>query len=195
MKIITTIEDDFKHKSSHGWISIFESVAEVVATKTIRVPLKIQNPRVATLAGNSWPDILGLTNIDDFIWTFDNDVESRVYAKVTAPSNLNATPNAKIVYVLKANSTAGQVTRFTISSAWVADAASGNPTLTAETAVDTTMPTTAYLHKEVSVTLTPTVAAKDIGYIEITHNGDHANDTLAVDTLLIEAYLECDADF
>ena len=62
---------------------------------------------------------------------------------------------------------------------------------------DVSMPATAYNTKEVSFTL-PTsgngfpVAAKDLLLVRIEHEGADADDTLAVNTLLIDAQLEID---
>ena len=90
---------------------------------------------------------------------------------------------------IAANATSG-VTRLQVATKAIADNESMNPTLTDETAQDITVPGTAYLRKDVTFTLTETLAAGDLVIVEIYHNGLHANDNLAVDTLLFGAWLE-----
>jgi hypothetical protein len=62
--------------------------------------------------------------------------------------------------------------------------------LTDETAQDITVPGTAYLRKKVTFILTETLAANDLLIVEIFHDGDHTNDTLAATTLLFSCGLE-----
>ena len=163
---------------------------------TIRLPLDLRNPRVTSLAGNSFFTVSGLTAVDLGHWRFLNDVEGRVYGVVLIPPNLAGTPNANIGLALFANATSG-VTRFTVATKSVANNASLNPaSLTAETAQDITVPATARLRKDVtfpsSGSLGETLAASSVLLVEITHNGDHANDTLAVSTDMVSAWLQVD---
>jgi len=139
---------------------------------------------------------VGLTATDFGLWQYLNDVEGRVYGVVLLPSNLATTPNANIGLSVAANATTGS-TRMTVSTKSVSNAASLNPSsLTAETALDTTVPATAWLRKDItfpaSGNLGVTVVANDVLLVEITHNGDHANDTLAVPTNLVAAWLQVD---
>lgn len=163
---------------------------------TVRLPLELRNPRVASLAGNAFFTVAGLTATDLGMWRFLKDVEGRIYGVAALPSNLAGTPNANIGLAIAANATSG-VTRLTVSTKSVANAASLNPaSLTAETAQDITVLATAWLRKDVtfpaSGSLGEAVAANSILLVEITHNGDHANDTLAVDTNLVAAWLQVD---
>jgi hypothetical protein len=137
-----------------------------------------------------------LTAWDAGHWEFVKDVEGRVYGTVAIPHNVAGTPAAKIVLALGANATSG-VTRMTVGTKAVADGESLNPaSFTAESAIDTTVPATARLRKDVTHpaagALSETVAADDILIVEITHNGDHTNDTLAVNTELYSAWLQID---
>lgn len=135
---------------------------------------------------------MGLTAWDAGHWEFVKDVVGDVFGIVAVPHSINATPNAKIVLELAANATSG-VTTMGVASKNVADGGSLNPaSLTAETDVDVTVPATAYLRKEVSFTLTNAPAADDILIVRVRHNGTATNDTLAVNTLLISAYLQVD---
>jgi hypothetical protein len=159
---------------------------------TIRVPIDLRNPRVSTLAGNSFFTVVGLTDWDGGHWEFLKDVEGKIYGVVPVPKNLHGTPNAKIVLTLAANATSG-VTRMQVGTFPPADAESLNPgALTDETAQDITVPGTARLRKDVSFTLTNAPVADDLLIVEIFHDGDHANDTLAVNTELWLAQLEVD---
>ena len=67
-------------------------------------------------------------------------------------------------------------------------------TITSDTAQDITVPGTARLTKEVTFTVgdLANIAANDLLIVEILHEGTHANDTLAVNTELLEAYLRVD---
>jgi hypothetical protein len=157
---------------------------------TVKIPIDLRNPRVSSLAGNSFFTVKGLTAWDAGCWEFVKDVDGKVYGIVTIPKTIAVTPNAKIVLLIAANATTG-VTRLSVASKDIADAESINPaSLTAETAQDITVPTTARLRKDVTFTMTDTPVADDIKIVEIFHEGAHANDTLAVNTELLAAYLE-----
>jgi hypothetical protein len=162
---------------------------------TIQIPIDLRNPRVTSLAGNAFWTVLGLTAWDAGHWQFVKDVDGKIYGLVRIPKNMAATPAAKIKLVIAANATSG-VTRLSIGHKAVQTiptAESLNPaTLTAITAQDITVPATAYLAGEVSFTVSETLAAEDELIVEIYHEGAHANDTLAVNTLLFDAFLEID---
>lgn len=166
------------------------------AAVTVRVPIDLRNPRVTTLAGNSFFTVEGLTAWDAGRWEFVKDVEGRIYGVVAVPKDVKATANAKIILAIGANATSG-VTRLQVSTKAIADAESMNPSsLTAETAQDITVPGTARLRKDVtfpsSGSLGETVAADDLLLVEITHLGAHANDTLNAATEFYSAFLQID---
>lgn len=158
---------------------------------TIRVPINLRNPRVSTLAGNTFFNVKALTNYDAGVWEFVKDVDGKVYGLVPVPKNLFATPAAKIILVTAYNATS-LVSRWSVKSKNVADAATLDATFTAETAQDITVPGTAYFRKDVTFTLTNAPVASDMLLVEIFHEGAHANDTVAVNSLLFGAMLECD---
>jgi hypothetical protein len=110
-----------------------------------------------------------------------------LYGQVAVPDNY--TSGGVIRLLVAANATSG-VTRLQVGTKAVADGESLNPTLTDETAQDITVPGTAYLRKDVTFTLTETLADKDLLLVEVFHDGDHANDTLNANTLLFGAWLE-----
>lgn len=163
---------------------------------TVRLPIDLRNPRVSSLAGNAFFTVTGLTAGDFGYWQLGQDVDGKIYGVVPVPKNVAGTPNGKIILVISANATSG-VSRLQVSTKAVADAESLNPaSLTAETAQDITVPGTARLRKDVtfpsSGSLGETLAADDLLLVEVFHDGDHANDTLAVATELWAAYLQID---
>ena len=161
---------------------------------TVKIPLDLRNPRAASLAGNSWWSIKALTNIDVGFWEFLKDVDGKIYGVATAPPSLAASPAAKIVLLVGANATTG-IARLNVATKCVADdAESVNVTLTADTAQDITMPVTARLGKKVTFSLgdLANIAANDLVFVEILHEGSHINDTLAQNTELYEAWLVVD---
>lgn len=161
---------------------------------TMRIPIRLRTPQITANAGNSYYMVGSHTDWDMPRWEFLLNVKGKVYGVVSVPHNLNATPTAKIILAICANATSG-VTRLNVATKDVADGESLNPSLTDETAQDITVPGTAYLRKDVTFTLTNAPAADDLLIVEVFHEGDHANDTLAVNTLLIEAWLECVVDY
>jgi len=162
---------------------------------TIRVPIDLRNPRTQSLAGNSYFNVVALTNQDLGYWNFVKDVVGKVYGVAEIPNNVNAAPNAKLILTIGANATTG-VTTWGCGYAIVNnDGASVNVSFTNPSDQDITVPATARLSKEVSFTLsTGTFTAKYLLFFEITHNGTATNDTLAVDTELYNAQLEIDVN-
>jgi hypothetical protein len=146
---------------------------------------------VSANLGNSFWNVIGLTDWDAGHWEFVKDVDGKVYGEVRVPPGY--TSGGTLRLAIAANATTG-VTRLVVGTKAVADGESLNPgSLTDETAQDITVPGTAYLRKDVTFTLTETLAANDLLVVEIYHNGAHANDTLAVNTLLVGAWLEVTA--
>ena len=159
-----------------------------LAVETRHLPLQINGPFDA----NSYPTLTAaLATWYAYVWTFVKDVDGYVYFQVRVPDGLAATPNAKLILEIIANATSG-VTRMEVQSKNAADGAAMNAAVTVETAQDITVPGTAYLRKKLSFTLTNAPAAGDLLYGAIGHRGAHANDTLAVDTLLLGAWLQVD---
>lgn len=156
---------------------------------TIRVPVDMRNPRVSSLAGNSFWRVAALTNYDAGYWEFVKDVDGKLYGLVMVPKNLDAAPTAKIVLATAYNATSG-VARWSIKTKDPADGETFDASFTSETAQDITAPGTAKLRKDVTFTLTNAPAADDILLIEVFHEGAHANDTVAVNSLLFGAWLE-----
>lgn len=158
---------------------------------TKRFPIDLHTPQSSTNAGNAFWSVLAQTNYDMGHWQYVRDVDGRVFGQVLVPSELAATPNAKIRLALAANATSG-VTRMSVATKDPADGETVNVSFTSETAQDVAVPGTAYLRKDISFTLTNAPAAGDLLIVSVFHEGAHANDTLAVNTLLLGAWLEVD---
>lgn len=154
---------------------------------TITVPIALANPQASANQGNSFWTVLGLTDWDAGHWELVKDVDGKLYGSCRIPANYSSGGTLKLA--IAANATSG-VTRLGVGTKAVADGESLNPTLTDETKQDITVPGTAYLQKVVSFTLTETLAAGDYLIVEVFHEGTHGNDTLAVNTLLMDAWLE-----
>ena len=150
----------------------------------------LSTPRATSLAGNSFWMVQGLTDWDAGHWEFTKDVDGKVYGQVLVPPSYSSGGTLRLA--VAANATTG-VTRLGVGTKAIADTESFNPTLTDETKQDITVPGTAYLRKDVTFTLTETLAARDVLVVEIFHEGSHVNDTLAVNTLLMGAWLELTA--
>lgn len=158
---------------------------------TVRVPALLTNPQVASNAGNAFFSVLALSNYDAGHWEFVKDVDGKVFGYIGVPPNLAGTPNASLILVTAYNATSG-VSRWSVSTKDPADGETVNVSFTAETAQDITVPGTAYLRKDVTFTLTNPPAANDLLVVQVFHEGAHANDTVAVNSLLFAAFLQCD---
>jgi hypothetical protein len=161
-------------------------------TQTIYVPIALANPASSSDIGNSFWSVLGLTAWDAGHWEYVKDVDGLVFGTVRLPHNLAGTPNAAIVLVMAWNATTG-VASMIVASKNVASGGSLNPaSLTAETVQDQTVPGTAYLRQDMTFTLTNAPAADDELIVEIEHNGTRTQDTVAVNTLMLAAFLKVD---
>jgi hypothetical protein len=152
-----------------------------VATNVpIPIPLYIPDS-----SGNAYPLFYDANPHRFLVPAFLKDVAGYWYGHIRIPSDYASTP--KVIMSIGANATSG-VSRLAVSSYRAADAASYDGTYTTETAQDITVPGTAYLRKDVTFTITTaSIAVGDDLMIRLDHEGAHANDTLAVDTILFSA--------
>lgn len=95
-----------------------------------------------------------------------------------------------IILRLAANSTAGEVTSFIVSTKVIDTSATWDAALTNETVQDITMSTTAYRPTDATFTLSTTPVAGSDLLFKISHNGTRTQDTLAQDTLLFKAVFQ-----
>lgn len=162
--------------------------------QTIRIPAAITGMPQASFQGLAYWDILSLTTIEAGIFTFVKNTEGKLYGQVTVPKNLSGTTGSLVLLLKWANVTASVASRMSVKYKAVASGESGNPaTLDSVTAQDVACPTTAYQHTEASFSLTG-LAADDVVYFELFHEGAHANDTVDHNTLLVDCYLQCDVN-
>lgn len=161
---------------------------------TVRIPIDLRAPGVTVNAGNAFWTVVGLTAHDMGRWEFLKDVDGSVFGIAHVPTNIAAVPNAKIVLILAAANALGEITSMDVKTVAVAkDAESINPaSLVSVGVVDITMPSTINLTKEQSYTIVAVPVADDLMIVEVFHDGNTANDTLAVNTILVEAYLQID---
>lgn len=146
---------------------------------TVDIPVAVKTP---DSSGNAYPTLVAGTVHQLLVPAFVKDVDGYWYGEFLVPQNYVS--GGQIILSLAANATTG-VARVNVATTAVADAESLNPgSYTSETAVDVSMPATAYLRKDQEFTLTPTLVAGDLVELRVAHEGAHANDTLAVDLLL-----------
>jgi hypothetical protein len=143
------------------------------------VPIDVSTP---STDGNAYVGPAGA----DFLQLlphFRKDVSGKWRGKCQIPDDYATGGTVRLS--IMANAASG-VTRLSIGYAFVADGEDLDPTLTGVAAQDVTVPTTALRRKDVSFSVTG-AAPDDILLVEIHHEGAHANDTLAVDTILADA--------
>jgi hypothetical protein len=148
---------------------------------TVPVPVNLTNPDAA---GNGYANVLSTANIRVLIPAFLKDVVGDWWGTVRVPDNYSSA--GAITFAIAANATSG-VTTMGLASNPVANTEDFDAALTSETDQDITVPGTAYDRKDVTFTLTPTLAAGDLLLVRIRHNGTATNDTLAADTLMFDA--------
>ena len=161
---------------------------------TVRIPIDLRAPGVTINAGNAFWTVDGFTAHDFGSWQYLPNVDGSVFGIAHVPANIDVTPAMKVVLVLAANNALGEITSMNVLTAAVApDAESINPaSLVSVGVVDITMPSTNKDTKLQSYTIVAAPTANDLLIVEIFHDGNTANDTLAVNTILVEAYLEID---
>lgn len=155
-----------------------------MATVQIPIPLLIPDS-----GGSGYPVLYDANPHRFLIPAFLKDVAGYWYGHVRVPQDYVGTPVVRLS--VGANATAG-VTRLAVSTYTAADTESYDGSYTTETAQDITVPGTAYLRKDVTFSLTTSggLAAGDDLIVRVDHEGAHANDTLAADTLLFAAVLQ-----
>lgn len=153
---------------------------------TVQIPIAL---RVPDSSGNGYPLLYDASPNRHLVTAFLQDVAGYWYGHVRVPQDYSSTPVIKLS--IGANATSG-VSRLAVSTYTVADAESYDGTYTTETAQDITVPATAYLRKDVTFSLTTSggLAAGDDLMVRCDHEGAHANDTLAVPTILFTAVFQ-----
>lgn len=154
------------------------------ATKQLTIPLS-----VGDASGNAYPALVVGTNVRLLVPAFVKDVDGFWYGPLRVPKDYSSA--GKIVVWVGSSGTSAQVSSMTVETV-VRDTAAGwdAAAYTAETVQDITVSTTAYRPVAGTFTLTTTPAADKVLLVRIKHVGTAANDTLALDTLLLDCYFE-----
>lgn len=177
-KPATPVEGDALVYSGGEW------VAQPPASQASVTPIQWLNP----LDSNSFWTVTAQTAGAFGHWEFLKDVAGFVYGQVLVPAGVT---DATVRIATAANATTG-VTRLQLyAQAW-ADTETmftswniGNPV----SAQDIAVPGTALKRKDVTWSLSG-LAGSELLLVSLNHDGAHANDTLAVNTLMYGAWLE-----
>lgn len=152
---------------------------------TVRVPLPLTVP---DSSGNGYAALVAGTNLRDLFPAYTTGVDGFWYGSLDVPENYAS--GGKFVLWVGANDTTGHVSRWIAASKAVSTAATWDAALTAETAQNLTMPTTAYEPASVSFTLSTTPVGGNSLLFYVERNGSNAADTLTVDAYLFKAVFE-----
>lgn len=158
---------------------------EQVLGLTKQVPVTLTAPDTT---GNGYGLLVATANIREVFPAFVKDVDGSWWGIVRVPQDYNAA--GTIILRIGANSTAGQVTSFIVATKVRDTAATWDAALTAETVQDLTLQTTAYQPSDLTFTLTTTPAAGKDLIVQIEHNGTRSQDTLAVDSILMQSVFQ-----
>lgn len=161
---------------------------------TVYKPIRFDSPRLTSLGGNAYWDVdyLATADVDLGSYHFTKDVDGKHYGLVTAPASVGPVPAPAIVLVCLWNAIVG-VSRLSCSVRLGNESTTLDGTLTAAGASqDITVPATAWTPKVLTFPLAVAPAVLDRILVEIFHEGGHVNDTVAIETLVWEAYLRID---
>ena len=158
---------------------------EQVFGLTRQVPITLTAP---DSTGNGYGLLVATANIREVFPAFVKDVDGFWWGIVRVPQDYAA--GGTIILRIGANSTAGQVTSFIVSTKVRDTAATWDTALTAETVQDLTLQTTAYRPSDLTFTLTTTPTAGSDLIVSIEHNGTRSQDTLAVDSILMQSVFQ-----
>ena len=148
------------------------------------VPMSFMNP---DNTGFATVTMVSSTIVSQFPSLISTASDGRWYWRGYVPDDYASTPS--LIVVAAANATSG-VHRLNVEVNVAKDGEDQDPTLTASTAQDITVPGTAYLQDRVTFTANiPTLEPGDIIFGSVHRIGSHANDTLAVPTLLVALLL------
>ncbi len=138
--------------------------------------------------GNAFAGLIATANIRLLLPAFTNGVDGFWWGVLRVPEDYASA--GSIALRVGANDTTGHVSRWIVSTKARDAAATWDTALTAETAQNLTMSTTAYRPADVSFTLTTTpVAGQDLVF-NVERNGSSGSDTLTVVAFLFEAVFQ-----
>lgn len=173
---------------------------------THRYPIRFMNPQTSANVGSIYWNVTAPSAAWDApYWAFDKtgNLDIVLFGLVEAPHDIAGTPNAGIILEWSANSTAGTKISVIVLTKLVTAASTtvhfAPSSLSAETQINTTLSTTAWVRNEVTYpaagNIASTPAANDMLIVAVKRMGsDTTNDTLAATTpaYLFGGYLRCD---
>lgn len=179
--------------SSHVAQITVDAQGRITAASAVAISGSVAGTKHAPLpfgapdaSGNAFAQLVATANIRLLVPAFTNGVDGVWWAILHVPSDYSSTP--AIVLRVAANSAAGQVSRWIVSSKAIGTGGTWDAALTAETAQNLTMSTTAYRPADVTFTLSTTPVAGSDLIVAVQRNGANAADTLVVAALLFDAY-------
>jgi len=148
------------------------------------IPVKIVSPRSRDLQGNSFFASAGFTNMDLGHWQFVQDVEGRIYGIARLSGSISS------VNVRLSVTGDGGVARWAVNYLAAKDGTSMNSALAATTPVDVSLTGGGvYLQKDALFAIAGLSTFTAL-YLEIVHDGAHANDTCPGNSILLDASLD-----
>ncbi len=153
------------------------------SVSNVHVPLVFGAPDAS---GNAFAGLVATANVRLLVPAFTNGVDGFWWGILHVPSNYSSA--GTITLRVAANDTTGHVTRWIVNTKARDTAATWDTALTAETAQNQTMSTTAYRPSDVVFTLSTTpVAGQDLVF-NVERNGSNGADTTTVAAYLFDAW-------
>ena len=146
------------------------------------IPVKIVSPRSRDLQGNSFFANAGFTNMDLGHWQFVQDVEGRIYGIARLSGSISS------VNVRLSVTGDGGVARWAVNYLAAKDGISMQAALTALAAQDISVPAS-FVQKDALFAIAGLSTFTAL-YLEIVHDGAHANDTCPGNSILLDASLD-----
>ncbi len=138
--------------------------------------------------GNAYASLVATANIRILAPAFLNGQDGFWWGVLRVPADYNS--GGAIILRVAANDTTGHVSRWIVSTKARDTAATWDTALTAETAQNLTMSTTAYRPSDVTFTLSTTPVAGGDLVFNVERNGSNVADTLTVTAFLFQAIFQ-----
>jgi hypothetical protein len=167
-----------------GRITSASNVAITGFGGTRQVTIRMETP---DSTGNGFAQLVNTANIRQLVPAFTQALVGDWYGIIRVPQDYGSA--GAVVLAMAANATSG-VAVIGLASKPVANTAVYDAALTAESDQNITMPGTAYARKDVSFTLTPTLAPGDDLIVRVRLNGTSGSNTLAATLLMFNAVLQ-----
>lgn len=153
------------------------------ATKTVRLPFNVPDA-----SGNAYGSLVATSNLRELVPTYTTGVDGFWWGILDVPNDYASA--GSIVLWVAANDTTGHVSRWIVSTLARNTSATWDAALTAETAQNLTMSTTAYRPQALTFTLSTTPVAGESLTFNVERNGSNGADTLTVAAYLFKAVFQ-----